>query len=97
MAGEPCAAPVVAARSGPARSGDEIYNAHCTTCHATGVAGAPMLGDAAAWGERAAAGMGNLLRTSISGIGGMPPKGTCMDCSDDEMRNAIRYMLDRSR
>ncbi|MBF2755034.1 MAG: cytochrome c5 family protein [Gammaproteobacteria bacterium AqS3] len=97
LTGEACAAPVVAARDGPARSGEAIYGAHCTTCHATGVAGAPMLGDVAAWAPRAATGMGELLRISISGIGGMPPKGTCMDCSDDEMRSAIRYMLDRSR
>ena len=92
--GQPCAsaAPVVAS-SGP-RTGEKIYGTYCTACHTTGVLGAPKKGDAPAWSAKlAAAGAYNkLLSNAIKGIGAMPPKGTCMDCSDDEISTAIEYM-----
>lgn len=90
------ATPVVAANSEP-RSGEEIYNKSCTTCHATGAAGAPKLGDAGAWADRIAQGMDTLYTHSISGIRGMPPKGLCMDCSDDEMKGVVDYMVSKSQ
>jgi len=79
------------------RSGEEIYNTKCSVCHAAGVAGAPKFGDAAAWAPRAEKGVDALLATSLTGINAMPPKGTCMDCSDDEMKSAIQYMLDAAK
>ncbi|MBP0050071.1 cytochrome c5 family protein [Marinobacterium sp. AK62] len=79
------------------RSGEEVYNTKCSVCHAAGVAGAPKLGDAAAWAPRAEKGVDALLATAISGINAMPPKGTCMDCSDTELKSAIQYMLDASK
>ena len=84
-----------AAAAGP-RSGDQVYNAACLACHSTGAAGAPKVGDSAAWAPRAAKGVDGLLATAISGINAMPPRGTCADCSDDELRNAIEYMLKES-
>jgi len=85
-----------AAAAGP-RSGDQVYNASCMACHAVGVANAPKLGDKAAWESRAAAkGIDGLLATAISGVNAMPPKGTCADCSDDELKGAIEYMLSQS-
>jgi cytochrome c5 len=33
----------------------------------------------------------------IAGKGGMPPKGTCMDCSDNELKSAIQYMIDNAK
>lgn len=79
------------------RSGEEVYKTKCTVCHAAGVAGAPKLGDAAAWGPRAAKGAEALLATSKTGINAMPPKGTCMDCSDAELSAAIDYMINNSK
>jgi cytochrome c5 len=81
--------------AGP-RSGDQVYNASCLACHSAGVAGAPVLGDQAAWAPRAAKGIDGLLATAISGLNAMPPKGTCADCSDQELKAAIEYMLSQS-
>ena len=74
-------------------SGEEVYTKHCVVCHATGIAGAPKKGDAAAWKPRLAQGMETLLQHMVSGFGaGMPPKGTCVTCSDDELKAALDYM-----
>ena len=91
----PVTAAAPAAAAGP-RSGDAVYNASCLACHSTGAAGAPKLGDGAAWGPRAAKGMDALLSTAINGINAMPPKGTCAACSDEELKAAIEYMLSQS-
>ncbi|MEZ8083120.1 c-type cytochrome [Enterovibrio norvegicus] len=78
--------------SGP-RAGDAVYNTYCMACHSTGAAGAPKAGDAAAWEPRLAQGKDTLLSHAINGFNGMPAKGTCMDCSDDEIVAAIDHML----
>lgn len=99
MAGEPCAAPAAAAAAGgAARSGEQVYSTKCFTCHATGAAGAPKLGDAAAWSTRLAErGLEGLYTSSISGFKAMPAKGLCMDCSDDEIKHAVDHMLANSK
>nr|WP_245929444.1 c-type cytochrome [Agarilytica rhodophyticola] len=98
MSGESCAAaPVqVAANSGP-RSGKDVYDSKCATCHATGAAGAPKLGDAAAWAPRVGKGIDVLYTSAISGFNGMPAKGLCFDCSDDEIKGSVDYMVDNSK
>ena len=50
--------------------------------------------DAVAWGERRDKGMDVLMQSTLNGIGAMPAKGTCMNCSDDELSEAVTYMLD---
>ena len=82
----------VAAPSGP-KSGGDVYQASCFACHGTGAMGAPKKGDAAAWEPRKAQGMDVLLEHAIKGFNAMPPKGTCMACSDDEIKAAIEFML----
>ena len=76
--------------------GEAVYNKACTTCHATGLAGAPKLGDTADWGPRIAQGEALLLEHAIKGFTGkkgmMPPKGGFVNLSDDEVRAAIAYM-----
>ena len=84
-----------AAAAGP-RSGADVYNAVCMACHATGAAGAPKVGDKAAWTPRFAQGVDTLDSHAINGIRAMPPKGTCADCSDDEMKAAVAYMLNET-
>lgn len=68
------------------------YNQSCIACHASGAANAPRTGDAAAWAKRLEKGMDTLLANTKTGINGMPPKGLCFDCSDDEYRALIEYM-----
>ena len=83
------------AAAGP-RSGEQVYKASCLACHSTGVAGAPKVGDQASWASRAAKGLDGMTAAAISGIKAMPPKGTCMDCTDEELKAAIVYMLSQS-
>ena len=91
------AAPAVDASGGEARSGEEIYNKSCTTCHSTGAAGAPKLGDAAAWQARLdEKGLDTLYTHSIQGFKGMPPRGLCMDCTDEEIKATVDYILEQS-
>lgn len=85
-----------AASTGGARSGEDVYNASCASCHAIGVAGAPKFGTSE-WTDRASKGMDALLSTAISGIGAMPPKGTCAACSDEELEAAIQHMIDSAQ
>jgi cytochrome c5 len=79
------------------KSGEDIYNGSCMGCHATGAAGAPKLGDAAAWAPRIAAGMASLMSNATNGLNAMPPKGLCMSCSDDEMKAVVEYMVNNSQ
>ena len=81
-----------AVASGP-RSGADIYNSTCLACHGTGAAGAPKVGDKAAWAPRADKGLDGLLATATNGLNAMPPKGTCADCSAEELKASIVYML----
>ncbi|WP_338481151.1 c-type cytochrome [Pseudomonas trivialis] len=84
----------VAAGGASARSPDEVIAQHCTACHSAGLLSAPKIGDAADWGKRAQeqGGLDGLLAKAITGINAMPPKGTCGDCSDDELKGAIEKM-----
>ena len=66
----------------------------CFACHGTGAAGAPKLGDKAAWAPRVATGRDALLASAINGKGAMPPKGGQMHLSDAEIAASIDYMLD---
>lgn len=85
---------VAAVAGGGARTADDIVTKHCSACHATGVLDAPKIGDTAAWKKRAdeQGGLDGILARAISGINAMPPKGTCADCTDDELREAIQKM-----
>lgn len=95
MAGDDCAGAVVAAApaaSGP-RSGQEVYDSKCVSCHGTGAAGAPKLGDKAAWGPRIGKGIDVLYTSALQGFNGMPAKGLCMDCSDEEIKATVDLMV----
>lgn len=77
--------------------GADTYNSKCMSCHASGAAGAPKLGDTAAWAPRIATGMDALVSSVINGKGAMPPKGACADCSEDELSAAVEYMVSSSQ
>jgi len=92
-----------AANAAPAAtpSGEDIYNATCFACHATGAAGAPKLGDKADWGPRIAKGTDTLVQHAINGFQGekgiMPPKGGRADYSDDAIAAAVKFMESKAQ
>ena len=93
-------AAVVAAAPAPAASmtvaavsGEALYKQACAVCHVAGVAGAPKLGDKAAWAPRLALGLDGLTASVIKGKGAMPPKGGSA-APDAEIKAAVQYMLD---
>ena len=77
-------------------AGEQIYQSACFACHLTGVAEAPKLDDPAAWEPRLAQGMAGLIQSSIDGKGAMPPKGGFAHLTEDDLRNAIGFMLDKA-
>ncbi|NLD70475.1 MAG: cytochrome c5 family protein [Limnobacter sp.] len=85
------AAAPVAAASGA--DGKKVYDATCSICHNAGVAGAPKLGDKAAWEPHVAAGIETLYMNSLNGIRAMPPRGGNASLSDDEVKAAVDYMV----
>ena len=79
-----------------ARSGEEVVKAVCATCHQAGVAGAPKIGDKAAWGPRIKEGFNALVKDAIKGKGAMPPKGGNPSLSDDEVARGVAFMANQS-
>ena len=92
VAGEDCAKGMLLAAAGP-RSGEDVYNSFCMACHVSGAAGAPKTGIAADWTARLAAGIDTVYANAINGKGAMPAKGLCGDCSDDEIKASVDYMI----
>ncbi len=84
-----------AAAKGP-RSGDEIVKAACAACHTTGAAGAPKLGDKAAWATLVKDPLDKLVKNAITGVKAMPPRGGAADLSDLELTRAIVFMANQS-
>jgi len=84
-----------AADSAP-KSPAELYQSACFACHGTGAAGAPKLGDAAAWSARSAKGLDALVATATGGIGAMPPRGGSQ-YGDEQIRSIIEYILGESQ
>jgi len=94
----PVAQVSIAAASGGAgveRTGEQLYQAACMACHATGAAGAPKLGDNAAWAPRLKQGLSGLLKSALNGKNAMPPKGGS-DATETELAHAIVYMANKS-
>jgi cytochrome c5 len=86
------AAVAVFAVAAQAQPNMEKYGKSCAICHSAGVAGAPKVGDTAAWEPRLAKGMDALMASVKNGLGNMPPMAMCFDCSDEEYMELIKYM-----
>lgn len=78
------------------QAGNEVYQAVCMGCHAQGVAGAPKVGDKAAWAARIAQGYDTLVQHAIAGIRAMPAKGGNPDLDDVEVARAVVYMANQT-
>lgn len=99
----PAPAPVVVAAAGAdagkaaAPNGKAVYDANCQACHAAGVAGAPKLGDKAAWAPRLATGTAALQTGALKGKNAMPPKGGNASLADADVNAAVEYMVSQAK
>ena len=93
-----CAATALSLSAGAADApnGKAIYDSACSACHATGAAGAPKLGDVAAWAPRLKAGAAVMLANATKGKGVMPPRGGNPSLSDADMQAVVNYMIGQS-
>ncbi len=86
------AAPAAASVATASANGEALYKQACQVCHVAGVAGAPKLGDKAAWATRLPAGIDALYASVVKGKGAMPPRGGAAQASDADLRAAVEYM-----
>jgi|APCry1669193128_1035447.scaffolds.fasta_scaffold46134_2 cytochrome c5 len=102
----PAAAPAApAAEKAPAdpklAAGKAVYDKNCAACHEASMMGAPKPGDKAAWSARIPQGVETMAKKSIAGFqgkaGAMPPKGGNASLTDEEIGNAVAFMVDKSK
>jgi len=92
-AASPAIPPPAAKKTAAGGDGKAAYDATCNVCHGPGIAGAPKMGDKAAWAPRLKAGKDALYASAIKGKGAMPPKGGNAALSDDAVKAAVDHML----
>jgi len=73
------------------KTGEEVFKAQCSACHANGAAGAPKFGDAAAWAPRIKTGFEALWNSALKGKNAMGAQGGG-DFADYEIARAVVYM-----
>lgn len=78
------------------KTGEQVFTAVCTACHTAGVAGAPKIGDSAAWAPFIQSGFDAMMNVALHGKGGMPAKGGNPTLSDFEVARAVVYMANKS-
>ncbi|WP_459616652.1 c-type cytochrome [Bordetella sp. 2513F-2] len=78
------------------KTGEQVFQQVCTSCHAAGVAGAPKVGDKAAWAPFIKAGFESMMQVALHGKGAMPAKGGNPALSDYEVARAVVYMANQS-
>ncbi|HNB79890.1 MAG TPA: c-type cytochrome [Rhodocyclaceae bacterium] len=79
-----------------AKTGEQVVTAICGACHNTGAAGAPKVGDNAAWAPRLGLGLDGLTKSAIAGKNAMPARGGGADLTDEEIARAIAFMANKS-
>jgi len=82
-----------AARTAADRTGEQVVQLVCSKCHATGVNGAPRIGDRDQWRERVRPGYKLVLDSALRGHAGMPARGGMAELSDAEVGRAVEYMM----
>jgi cytochrome c5 len=83
-----------AANPGVLKTGDQVFQAQCAACHVSGAAGAPKVGDEAAWGPRNKTGYDALLNAALKGKNAMAAQGGG-DFNDVEIGRAVVYMANK--
>lgn len=88
-------------KGAPERSGEAVYEAHCANCHSGGFGGfftgAPKVGKKKDWKSLMPKGVDTLTANTLSGIGEMAPRAECAACTDEEIRAAVEYMVEKSQ
>lgn len=79
-----------------ARTGQQVYESTCAACHNAGVAGAPKIGDTAAWAPHIKEGLEEIFNVALNGKGAMPAKGGNPSLSDLEVKRAAVYLANQS-
>jgi cytochrome c5 len=74
------------------KSGQEVFDAACTSCHTPGALGAPRFNNKGDWAGRLGQGYDTLIKHAIEGIRQMPARGGDGDLSDIEVARAVAYM-----
>ena len=75
--------------------GESIYTKNCKVCHAQGINGAPILGNKAMWGPRLGKDKAALVNNASNGFGLMPAKGGNTELTEQEISDAISFMLSK--
>jgi cytochrome c5 len=73
-----------------------VYIQSCYGCHSSGAGRAPRTGNIADWAPRMGKGMNFLVYNTVNGIGSMPAKGMCMDCSEEDFTKLILFLAGQS-
>jgi cytochrome c5 len=89
------AAPASETKKG-GKSAEQVLQGTCAACHQTGAAGAPKVGDRAAWAPRIAKGLKPLVDAAVKGIRAMPPRGGDSQLTDAEVEDAVILMANQS-
>jgi len=76
------------------KTGEQVYTAQCSACHAIGAAGSPKFGDEAAWAPRVKTGYDALLSSALKGKGNMSAQGGG-DFSELEIGRAVVFMANK--
>ena len=89
---------VIASASAPKGqlTGEQVFGQVCKNCHETGLAGAPKVGDKAAWAHVIAHGQKAAVEHAIGGVGAMPPKGGNPDLENVEVERAVVFMASKA-
>lgn len=81
-------------------AGEKIFKHFCIACHGNPPMidmNAPRIGDKKAWGNYQRMGITTLMQMTITGTGAMPARGGCFECSDTELREAVKYILEKNK
>lgn len=92
-----CAILLIGCKEQVPQPGEKIWLANCKVCHETGLAGAPVIGNHAAWVKRINRGTDSLYEHAINGWGDMPARGGNTELSDSEVKQAVDYMISKSK
>jgi len=82
-------------------SGEDVFKASCANCHDSLIggffSGAPSIEKKAAWAPLLPKGVEGLTQATISGIGKMAARGGCAECSDEDIRAAVEYIVEQTQ
>lgn len=90
----------LASLQGDPQAGKKIFKLYCATCHNPQPlidVHAPLISDKKAWSIRRQLGLDALLKITQHGVGAMPARGGCFECSDEQLRMTIQYMLNKTQ